>query len=240
MLPGSGRCSRGCDRRSPPSPRHFESASSVYPGALTNRAGITPNFGRLLADPPVDPPRSRSAWPLCPEYSSTMCTSTSRSEKVPCRLLSAWARRRPIPHSTGCLTGGTRARVRVMSRDEIVPTYRIPHLVRAVSGSVGPAGLEPETTDYEFGVLELCLARERFANPLLVVGSAGEQAIDCESRVGASNLRIVNDCEGFDLAQAICRQQSEHCSRRRSSCRQSGSWGSPRQDLGSVTPAYCP
>jgi hypothetical protein len=30
----------------------------------------------------------------------------------------------------------------VLSRDEIVPTYRIPPLVRAVSGSVGPRGLE--------------------------------------------------------------------------------------------------
>jgi uncharacterized protein (TIGR02246 family) len=41
--------------------------------------------------------------------------------------------------------------------------------------------------------LKLCLAREQFANPLPVVGSAGEQAIDCESRGGASNLRIVKD-----------------------------------------------
>jgi hypothetical protein len=30
-----------------------------------------------------------------------------------------------------------------MSRDEIVPTYRIPPLVRAVSGSVDQSGFEP-------------------------------------------------------------------------------------------------
>ena len=35
--------------------------------------------------------------------------------------------------------------IRVLSRDDIIPTYRIPPLVRAVSGSVGPAGLEPAT-----------------------------------------------------------------------------------------------
>jgi site-specific DNA recombinase len=35
--------------------------------------------------------------------------------------------------------------IRVMSRDEIVPTYRVPPLVRAVSGSVERSGLEPPT-----------------------------------------------------------------------------------------------
>ena len=35
--------------------------------------------------------------------------------------------------------------IRVMGRDEIVPTYRIPPLVRAPQGWVGPAGLEPAT-----------------------------------------------------------------------------------------------
>jgi hypothetical protein len=30
-----------------------------------------------------------------------------------------------------------------MGRDEIVPTYRIPPLVRAVSGSVDQSGVEP-------------------------------------------------------------------------------------------------
>ena len=35
--------------------------------------------------------------------------------------------------------------IRVISRDEVVPTYRIPALVRAVSGSVERSGLEPPT-----------------------------------------------------------------------------------------------
>jgi hypothetical protein len=36
--------------------------------------------------------------------------------------------------------------IRVISRGEIVPTYRIPPLVRAVSGSVDPIGIEPTTS----------------------------------------------------------------------------------------------
>jgi hypothetical protein len=36
--------------------------------------------------------------------------------------------------------------IQVMGREEIVPTYRIPPLVRAVSGSVDPTGIEPVTS----------------------------------------------------------------------------------------------
>jgi site-specific DNA recombinase len=36
--------------------------------------------------------------------------------------------------------------IHVMGREEIVPTYRIPPLVRAVSGSVDPTGIEPVTS----------------------------------------------------------------------------------------------
>ena len=36
--------------------------------------------------------------------------------------------------------------LRVMSRDEIVPTYKIPALVRAPMGQVEPRGFEPLTS----------------------------------------------------------------------------------------------
>jgi hypothetical protein len=36
--------------------------------------------------------------------------------------------------------------IQVVGQDEIVPTYRIPPLVRAVSGSVDPIGFEPTTS----------------------------------------------------------------------------------------------
>jgi hypothetical protein len=35
--------------------------------------------------------------------------------------------------------------IQVVGQDEILPTYRIPPLVRAVSGSVERSGLEPPT-----------------------------------------------------------------------------------------------
>lgn len=36
--------------------------------------------------------------------------------------------------------------IRVMGRDEIVPTYRIPALIRAPQGWVDPIGIEPTTS----------------------------------------------------------------------------------------------
>lgn len=67
------------------------------------------------------------------------------SESISAAEVAQWAERLP-----NLLTAGSAQQrkallrklikeIRVMSRDEVVPTYRIPPLVRAVSGSVGGA-----------------------------------------------------------------------------------------------------
>lgn len=74
------------------------------------------------------------------------------SEAISAADVAQWAKQLPhlltsgSPQQRKALMRNLVKENRVMSRDEIVPTYRIPPLVREVSGSVDQSGVEPPTS----------------------------------------------------------------------------------------------